>query len=203
MKLGIKLSELEEGSNITLLISSKDKEMTLDAVIKKHVKENIAFITLQCDTSKRLVFDNVQVDMEYYQDGTVPIIWHNVKVAFVKTDYAIQVFSEGTKHNRRGSFRVGISTVAKVNTLGRGPRQVMVRDLSLTGFSISDRKKELALDIGSELSVSFEDLGHVLNLTGRVVRIEEQEDVNIYGFEICNLCKDLSSYLSVKQRQKR
>ena len=79
----------------------------------------------------------------------------------------------------------------------------MVRDLSLTGFSISDRKKELALDIGSELSVSFEDLGHVLNLTGRVVRIEEQEDVNIYGFEICNLCKDLSSYLSVKQRQKR
>ena len=79
----------------------------------------------------------------------------------------------------------------------------MIRDLSLTGFSIADRKKELSLGIGSELSVSFEDLGHVLNLVGRVVRIEEQEEVNIFGFEICNLCKDLSSYLSVKQRQKR
>ena len=66
--MGLKLSELEEGSNITLLISSKDRVMTLDAVIKKHIKENIAFITLQCDTSKRLVFDSVQVDMEYYQD---------------------------------------------------------------------------------------------------------------------------------------
>lgn len=201
--MGIKLSELEEGSNITLLISSQDRVMTLDAVIKKHVKENIAFITLQCDTTKRLVFDSVQVDMEYYQDGGIPFIWHNVKVAFVKTDYAIQVFSDGNKHNRRGAFRVGVSQLAKVNTLGHGPRQVMVRDLSLTGFSVSDRKKELSLDIGHILSVSFEDLGHVLNLTGRVVRIEEQEEVNIYGFEICNLCKDLSSYLSVKQRQKR
>lgn len=201
--MGIKLSELDEGSSITLIISSKDRVMTLDAVIKKHVKENIAFITLQCDTSKRLVFDTVQIDMEYYQDGRVPFIWRNVKVAYVKSDYALQVFSDGIKHNRRGSFRVGISTLAKVNTLGRGPRQVMVRDLSLTGFSISDRKKEFSLSIGSELSISFEDLGHVLNLTGRVARIEEQEDVTIYGFEICNLCKDLSSYLSVKQRQKK
>ena len=137
--MGIKLSELNEGSNITLLISSKDKVMTLDAVIKKHVKENIAFISLQCDTSKRLVFDSVQVDMEYYQDGSVPFIWHNVKIAYVKSEYAMQVFSEGTRHNRRNSFRVGISTIAKVNTLGRGPRQVMIRDLSLTGFSITDR----------------------------------------------------------------
>lgn len=201
--MGIRLSELEEGSNVTLLISSNDRVMTLVATIKKHVKENIAFITLQCDTSKRLVFDSVQVDMEYEQDGGVPIIWHNVKVAFVKTDYAIQVFADGVRHNRRGSFRVGISKTAKVNTLGHGPRQVMIRDLSLTGFSVSDRKKELSLGIGSELSVSFEDLGHTINLVGRVVRIEEQEEVTIFGFEICNLCKDLSSYLSVKQRQKK
>lgn len=201
--MGIQLSDLEEGSNITLLISSKDRVMTLDAVIKKHIRENIAFITLNCDTSKRLVFDSVQVDMEYYQEGGVPYIWHNIKVGFVKTDYALQVFGDGIKHNRRNSFRVGISHIARVNTLGRGPRQVMIRDLSLTGFSVSDRKKELSLTVGSLLSVSFDDLGHSLNLTGRVVRIEEHEDVIIYGFEICNLCKDLSSYLSAKQRQKR
>ena len=93
--------------------------------------------------------------------------------------------------------------VAKILNTMKGPRQVMVRDLSLSGFSVSDRKKELVLHIGDELSVYFDDLGHTLNLIGRVVRIEEHEDVIIYGLEICNLCKNLSSYLSTKQRQKK
>lgn len=202
--LGVLLSELEEGSKITLVLSAKGKLMALDATIKKHVKRNIAIISIKCDTTKKLNFSTVQVDMEYQpEDSGVPIIWHNVKIAGYKTEYALQVFSEGVKHNRRDSFRVGISVTAKVNTLGRGPRQVMIRDLSLSGFSISDRKKELKLSVGDELSVSFDDLGHKINLTGRVVRVEEQEEVNIFGFVLCNLCKDLSSYLSVKQRQKK
>ena len=80
--------------------------------------------------------------------------------------------------------------------------QVMIRDISLTGFSITDRKQELKLEIGDELSVKFEDRAHMLDLAGRVVRIEEHEDRVIYGLEICNLCKDLSSYISVRQRIK-
>lgn len=77
----------------------------------------------------------------------------------------------------------------------------MVRDLSLSGFSVTDRRKELKLGIGDELSIYFEDLGHSLTLTGRVVRTEEQEEALVFGLEICNMCKDLASYLSVKQRR--
>lgn len=201
--MGFKLSELDEGTEVLLHISNSDKSIELGAVIKKILKENVALISLKCNTTKKLVFDSVMVDMEYYQDGAVPIIWHNVKIASYMTDYALQVFGDGSKHNRRASFRVGVSVLARVNTLGRGPRQVMVRDISLTGFSLSDRKKELKLGVGDEFSISFEDLGHEINLTGRVVRIEEHEDVNIFGFEICNLCKDLSSYISIKQRLKK
>ena len=202
--MGVALSELEEGSEIILVLSAKGKLMTLDATIKKHVKRNIALISIKCDTSKRLNFSTVQVDMEYQpEDSGVPIIWHNVKIAGYQSDYALQVFADGTKHNRRDSFRVGVSITAKVSSAGRGPRQVMVRDLSLSGFSISDRKKELKLSLGDELSVSFEDLGHDIKLVGKVVRVEEQEEVNIFGFALCNLCKDLSSYLSIKQRQKK
>lgn len=82
-------------------------------------------------------------------------MWHNVKVVKYKNDdYAIQVFSEGVKHNRRGSFRVGISTPAKDKNPSPGmPSQVMVRDISLTGFSVTDRKGELSLAIGDILSV--------------------------------------------------
>ena len=202
--MGIKLSELEEGSKITLNISNaeKNKNMKMNAVIKKQVRSDLAFITLDYDSSRKLVFDNVQIDMEYCQDENVPIVWHDVKIVSYKSEYAMQVVSEGVRHNRRNCFRVGVGLLARVRMPGDGPQQVMIRDISLSGFSITDRKKELNLGVGSEISVYFEDLGHCLNLLGRVVRIEEHEEMNIFGLEIGNLCKDLSSYVSLKQRKK-
>lgn len=199
--MGIKLSELGEGSRILLQIRNKEKYVELGAVLRKHVKNNIALITLDRVTPQKLVFDNVQIDMEYSKDGDVPFIWRGVKVVAYQTAYLLQVFSDGVKHNRRDYFRVGISKVARLGMIDNGPRQAMIRDLSLSGFSISDRKKELKLNIGDEISVFWEDIGHNLNLRGRVVRIEDQEDVRIFGLEICNLCKDLSSYVNMKQRQ--
>lgn len=201
----MKLSELEEGSKLSLRIIAKDRKMQLDAVLKKHIRDDIALLTLMCDTSKRLNFDNVRTDMEYCPAGEVPIIWYSVKVVNYKgEDYAVQVFSEGAKHNRRGSFRVGISSPARIKNAAPGtPREVMIKDVSLTGFGISDRKGELMLNIGDMLSVYWEDFGHILDLSGRVVRIVEQEGVKIYGLELCNVCKDLPSYINKKQRQKR
>ena len=201
--MGLKLAELEEGTAIRLQVSTKDNSMPFDAVIRKHIKNNIAFITLKTDEEKKLVFDGVQVDMECSQDGLVPFIWHNVKVVNYKTGYLMQVSADGARNNRRGFFRVGVSASAKILTTGKGTRQATLRDLSLSGFSVADRKKELRLGMGDELSIYFEDLGHSLNLIGKVVRIEEKDETLIYGLEICNLCKNLSSYLSVKQRRRR
>ena len=115
----------------------------------------------------------------------------------------MQTPSDGTRHNRRNFFRVGVSATAQILSHTKGPRQIMVRDVSLSGFSVTDRKKELTLGIGDELSIYFEDMGHPLSLIGKVRRIEKHEELNIYGLEICNLCKNLSSYLSTKQRQKK
>lgn len=201
--MGLKLSELEEGTVIRLQVSNKENSMPFDAVIRRHVKNNIAFITLDTEEEKKLVFDGLQIDMECSQDGLVPFIWHNVKIVNYKTGYLMQVTADGARNNRRGFFRVGVSTSAKILTAGKGSRQAMLRDLSLSGFSVSDRKKELRLSIGDELSIYFEDMGHSLNLIGKVVRIEDNTEALIYGFEICNLCKNLSSYLSVKQRRRR
>lgn len=92
--------------------------------------------------------------------------------------------------------------MAQCNSPGM-PSQVMVRDISLTGFSVTDRKGELSLAIGDILSVYWEDFGHFLDLTGRVVRTDVQDNIHIYGFELCNICRDLSSYINKKQRQKK
>lgn len=199
--MGIRLSDLEEGSHLLLHISNKEKSVELGAVLRKHVKHNIAFITLEYAASQKLIFNNVQIDMEYAHNAEIPFIWRGVKIIAYQTGYLLQVFSDGVKHNRRDYFRVGISKTARLGMITNGPRQVMVRDLSLSGFSITDRKKELKLKTGDEISVFWEDMGHNLNLRGRVVRIEDTEDVRIYGFEICNLCKDLASYVNAKQRQ--
>ena len=78
--MGIKLSEIEEGSQITLQIYNSENNMQMGAVLKQHVKEGIALISLEYDTTRRLNFDNVRIDMEYCYDDGVPIIWRNVRV---------------------------------------------------------------------------------------------------------------------------
>ena len=164
--------------------------------------ENVVLISMEYESTKRLIFDGVIIDMEYCHENEVPYIWHKVKIANYKNDYVMQVTSDGTKYNRRDSFRVGVSVMAHLRVGGRNVQQVLIRDISMTGFSISDRKKELGFKKGDDIFVYFEDIGHILDLAGRVVRVEEREDMIIYGLEIRNLCKDLQSYVSLKQRRK-
>lgn len=202
--MGVKLSEIAEGDHITLKIRAQDKGMEMNAVLKKHVKENIAIVTLDYSSNKKLVFDNVQVDMEYLHENTMPVLWSNIKIVnYSNSDYAIQTLSDGNKRNRRDSFRVSVAVMANMTMAGRGVQQVLIKDVSLSGFAITDREKELGLEMGDELTVNFEDMGHILKLVGRLVRIEEHEDMIIYGFELCNLCKDLSSYVSLKQQRRK
>lgn len=201
--MGIKLTELEAGSPITLQIRNNEQKMQLQAVIKKVLRNDMAVIGLGYSSEKRLNFGNVQVDMEYYVDGTMPILWRNVKIVSYKSEYVMQVSSDGERVNRRDCFRVGVGAPATLRLSGHGAQTVLIRDISLSGFAITDRKKDLGLQAGTELKINLDDAGFNLVLAGKVVRIEEREDVTIYGLEICNLCKDLSKYITAKQRKKR
>lgn len=201
--MGIKLAALEEESAIILNISSNGKSLTMNAYIKRIVRDNMAIIGLEMETEQKLNFDNVHIEVEYYGDEDLPIIWDGARIVFYQNEYIMQVEGEGRRHNRRECFRVGVSMKAKMRMAGRGTKDVIVRDVSLSGFSLADRRKELQLHEGDELIIKFEDLGHILDLAGRVVRIQEEEDMDVYGLEITNLCKDLSSYVSTKQRKNR
>lgn len=202
--MGFKISEFDEGSRLLLKIRDKDTDRSIEmnACIKKILKENIALITLDYDSSKVLNFTNVVVDMEYHPETDLPIVWHNVKIISYQSEYILQTVADGSRHNRRECFRVGISAPAKIHIAGGGSKNAVIRDISLSGFSITDRKKELILNVGDKVTTSLADLGYVLGLAGQVVRIEEHEDMIIYGLEICNLCKDLPAYLNAKQRNR-
>ena len=200
----MKLSELKEGSEIVLRISANSKMMKLNAVLKQHLYENAAIIAIMYDTDKKLNFNNVTTDVIYYPDDDVPKIWYQVEIMYCDGDYILKVVSDGVNFNRRNYFRVGISQPANLITkIPGGPSQVTIKDVSLTGFAIADRKKELKLSIGDSISVAWEDIGHNLKLTGCLKRIEEHPDVTVYGFEICNVCNDLSSYINTKQKRRK
>ena len=201
--MGHKFTEVGEDSPIVLSIRLNDKHMELGAVVKKHLGKNLTLITLNYGGGKRLVFDNVQIDVLYCASDSIPILWHNAKVINHKDNYLLQITAEGTKSNRRNSFRVSVATLGWMSQVGKPPKQVMIKDVSMTGFAITDRKKELKLEKGDRIIVSFDDLIFSLKLDGKLVRIEEHDDYVVYGFVILNVCNDLSAYINQKQRKNR
>lgn len=197
----MQFTEIEVQQPIRLHIHNQDNHFVLGALVKKHLNEQLSLIGLDYSGTQKLVFDNVTVDAEYFRTNDVPLIWNNVKVINYKNAYVLQVTSEPVRHNRRNSFRLSVAKLAWMTMTGRKPQQIMVKDISLSGFAISDSKKELNLSVGDQLSIAFEDWGYQLHLDGRIVRIEEREDMTIYGLTIRNLCKDLSPYINNKQRR--
>lgn len=201
--MGLKFSDIKENSPIVLNISSNDKRLDLNAVVKKHLGQNLTLIALNYAGAKRLTFNNVQIDVLHCPEDAIPILWHNVKIITHKDSYILQVNTDGVRSNRRNSFRVSVATTGWLNVATQKPRQVIIKDVSMTGFAITDRKKELNLEIGTRLSVSFDDITFHINLDGRVVRIEEHEDYIVYGMVILNICNDLPLYIGAKQRKPR
>ena len=201
--MGHKFTEVAEESPIVLSIRANDKHLELGAVVKKHLGQNLTLITLYYESGYRLVFDNVQIDVLYCATDSIPILWHNARVVNHKNSYLLQITTDGTKSNRRNSFRVSVATLGWMNQVGKPPRQVMIKDVSMTGFAVTDRKNELKLEKGDRVIVSFDDLIFSLKLDGKLVRIEEHDDYIIYGFVILNVCNDLSAYINQKQRKNR
>ncbi len=197
-------SELENGSQLNLHISNGLHSLEMGSTLTQHIKNNIALLTLDHDKDQILKFDNVTIHAIYTDSDGIPYIWRNVKIVYYQGQYLIQVYRNGgQRYNRRNSFRVGVSHRARMRLEGHGEQDVILRDISLSGFSITDRKKELKLSKGTHALLRFEDIGHELELEGYVVRIDDPDDYSVYGFVITRSCNDLSSYINTKQRRNR
>ena len=202
-KMSYKFQDLEVNSSIVLLIHLGEKSMEIGAVIQKHLAQNLTLVTLDYAGDKRLNFDNVQVDVQHQSGDGVPILWHQARVIYYKDSYLIQINTPGARSNRRNSYRVSVGAIGWLNRLGKQPMQTIIKDVSMTGFAVTDRKKELHLMSGDRVSITFDDITFKINLEGKVVRIEKHDDYIIYGFAILSICKDLTTYINMKQRRNR
>ena len=191
-------ADIPDGSSIILMLHNGSIHMKLDATIINLIREDIAIITLEPSLTQILKFDNIDLDIIYESDDGFPYMWKKAKIVYFKNNYILEVKGEGIRYNRRYTYRVNVGLIAKVHTIDGAEHHVMVKDVSINGFSLADKKNELSLAIEDGVSIYFEDMDHIIDLYGTVMRIEQKENYNIYGLKIRRSCKDLPSYITTK-----
>lgn len=190
-------SNIAEGSPIVLMLHNETVHMKMNATIINLIREDIAIISLETSVTKVLKFDHMDIEVMYTTENGDPFVWKKAKIVHFKNNYVLQVNGEGSRYNRRCSYRVNVGRTATLRTENQEYR-VIVKDVSLTGFSIADKKNELSLTIDCGAALYFEDINHTIDLYGEVKRIEEKDDYKIYGFSIRRSCHDLPSYITTK-----
>lgn len=199
----MKLSDFNKNDSIVITAKTENNELKFDASIIKILRDNVAIIDIHSEENYRFNFDNVQLNIEYNPGDDVPFIWRTARILNIKNQYVLQVNCEGVRFNRRSCYRLPIGKMVYINIMGKQTYEVMLKDISLSGFSIIDRHNEIDLYIGNDACIQFEELGYKIKLIGRVVRITEYENKKVYGFELRNLCNDLSPYIALKQQKNR
>lgn len=198
----IKFSEIKDGSPIILILHSGSVHTKMHGTIINLVRDDIATISFETSVKQILKFDHMDIEVIYISEDGAPYAWKKCKIVYFKNNYVLQVKGDGVRHNRRIAYRVTLSRAAQLRTTDDRIYKVAMKDVSLNGFSIADKRHELSLEKGDGASIYFEDLDHVIDLYGTVARIEQREDYNIYGFTIRRSCRDLPSYITTKLGEK-
>lgn len=196
-------SDIKDGSSIIIMMHTGSVHSKLQGNIINLIREDIATISLDTPTSHILKFDHMELEVIYVSEDGIPYIWKKVKIVYFKNNYVLQVKGDGTKYNRRVTYRVNISQTAELRKADDSLFHVMVKDVSLTGFSIMDKNNEVQLSMEDGVTIYFEDIDHIIDLYGSVTRIEKRDDSVIYGFTIRRSCRDLPSYITTKLGNRR
>ena len=196
-------ADIPDGSSIILMLHNGSVHMKLDATIINLIREDIAIISLETSVTQILKFDNIDINVVYISDEGSPYMWKKAKIVYFKNNYILEVKGDGIRYNRRYTYRVNVGRIAEVHAIDGAKHHILVKDVSINGFSLSDKKNELSLSIDDGVSIYFEDMNHVIDLYGTVMRIEKKDDFFIYGLKIRRSCKDLPSYITTKLGDKR
>lgn len=190
-------TDIPEGSPIFLMLHNGNVHTKMEGNIVNLIREDIAIITLETSVNHVLKFDNIEIEVVYISYEGTPYIWKKAKIVHFKNNYVLQIKGEGIRYNRRYTYRVNVSRLATL-LANEEEYRITVKDVSLTGFSVADKKNVLNLSIESGATLIFEDLDHNLDLYGSVIRVEERNGYKVYGFIIRRSCRDLPSYITTK-----
>lgn len=196
-------SDIKDGSPIIIVMHNGSVHSRMDGNIINLIRHDIATISLDTPTSHILKFDHMELEIIYVSEDGTPYLWKKAKIVYFKNNYVLQVKGDGSKYNRRMTYRVNISQTAEIRLADDSIHRTTVKDVSLTGFSIIDKRNNLKLSMEDGVTIHFEDISHTIDLYGTVTRMEEKDDATIYGFSIRRSCRDLPSYITTKLGDRR
>ncbi|MBQ8189439.1 MAG: PilZ domain-containing protein [Lachnospiraceae bacterium] len=205
----MKLGELEVGTEIDIEVKIGGKEWLFHDTILQFIK-GVALMEPLSYEGKiiNIAGDDVGVSVYVNDDEDIPMQFRGCVVKNLrlkdKTYLAIACNNEGKRVNRRNAFRIFVGEDGYIEPIGSEIKRlnVVVRDLSLTGFSfvtdVHDWDENIRI-----LWLNFDGrYGEKMRLQGSVVRTAEGERERlIVGCQIVKCANDLETYVSFKQRE--
>lgn len=203
------IADLAEHSAVTLVVTMGIKSKDLPTTIAQVNSDYILLEPILIDGRTVGFGSSCIVDLLYIQEQTV-FGWRSVSLSLTKTKgkvyYKIPLSEEAQPYNRRNAFRVYIGEPMKIFVFqhtGPKPFDVLVRDISETGFGFISKEK---YDVSRTIRFSIPLMGRkTLALAAKIVRREfdEEKQTYSYGCRFVEPNTALSSYLMQRQRERQ
>lgn len=204
----MKLSEIEIGTPISILVKHEEEELNFDVAVEAVVGESVLVNALRSEEGKLIDFNSQNVSIELYikQEGDKPLLFTEVTlkcVSYKKNIYhQIITEKEAVAYNRRDTVRVFIGIQGKAQV---GPNKtaldITVKDVSCEGFGIVCERPIIGA-VGGPVRVVFKDADQHFDLRGVIVREYRLDNGRVvYGCRIERREPMLQRYVNVKQRQ--
>lgn len=153
---------------------------------------------------------NVTISMIAYEEDKTPFLWQVVRIEKEKRDnvlyHVISSNLSGVKINRRENFRLFLGIEGKATLMGAQPFDVLVKDISSSGFAILvDMNKTINVHKNDLMQIEFTDpsFNESFSLIGRVVRMDKTEKYLLYGCRLASENPAIDKYIANKQLENR
>lgn len=204
----MKIYELEEGTEVTLVIVVGEKTLNLKSTCVGTKGKDVLVAAVRVDGKVvNLETGDIKVSLMMDRDDEKPLMWLDcdVKMVVAKSNVMVRLGNkfDAKAVNRRGDFRLSIGGAAK-GRIGRNKEalQMILRDVSYSGFAVL-LEEQGKYEIGMPIRVVYkdEDLMTVLDLRGKIVRMEDRNGRQLLGCQLDIPSAVLGKYIGEKQQR--
>lgn len=204
----MKIFELEEKTEVNLIIVFGEKTLNFKSTYVGAKGKDALVSALRVDGKVlNLEGEDVKVSLMVERENDKPIIWTecDVKMVVVKGSVMLKIGNKGDAKsvNRRDGFRLYIGDNAK-GRVGRNKEavQMILKDVSYSGFAVLIESKG-AYEKNMPVRVVYKDeeLATVIDLIGKIVRVEDSGDKKLLGCKLDFPSPILGKYIGDKQQR--
>lgn len=207
----MEIHEITTEHKMSITIANDRTNITLSSEICFVVGESL-YVEPFVYEGALLNFDSkrVKVSMLVYEPDKSPFMWQLVHVEKGVQDgkvyHVITSAVTGNKVNRRSNFRQFIGIEGTVSIAGGKPIDIMVKDISFSGYSILvDMVEKTVIQRNDMLMLNFYDkaFDSTFNILGRVVRTDQTDKYKLFGCKMTTENPVIDKYIANKQLEKR